>query len=435
MLGIGCFKGSGLNFTGNVGSSGGSSGGGSGGGGGNWSAFPKVFSTSATEYFNTGFPTTDGGIILAGHYSSTNDALFIKINSNGVTSWKKLGSIGTECTSIFELGGFYYAAGTTNNQNGDYFLSKLNQDGTTNKIIYFDNFVGNPISIPLGQSIIYSYANKLLKFNENLNYQLALELEDNNANLLFIRKMVPFIDGNISYVFFTSEVSNNGIVGRIDCSGSVNVDPNSIASYRTVNGFSGSSVKTAICNATNADNADILVTLYSSNNAVIMKLDKNLQLISYRSYTHDNTNFSFSISSLVPTLDGKYLLVLTSGDGNHPDLVVLLNQDLTINSRVELNMVSNSAFPVLGGYIFAGKLKNSPDAVVMSLDLSLNPSCITTIGNNYNYYNFSEGGSYNITLSPLNPNNNIIPHSSSIQNTPTTDANLQEDNTCRTNWY
>lgn len=154
-------------------------------------------------------------------------------------------------------------------------------------------------------------------------------------------------------------------------------------------------------------------------------------------YDHnfDLGNFNFLTGLISRDLNDKYSLAFNGSDSNGT-LVVLLNNDLTVYKKVLLYMKVSSVLLYVGGCIFGGSFYGLDDAVVMSLNSNLDPVGCPTIIDTTHTFTFEED-----TNSPLiTSENSTINFSSSnfneLQNetTPTTDADLTEDITCRASW-
>jgi len=178
--------------------------GGGGGTGGNNLSFPLFFDgqyQNDYESFSSIMPTSDGGYFITGMAKDftqnppIDDALFVKLNPDLTIAWSKLGSIGIKGTFGFENiengTPYYYACGYANN-NG-FFISKLNSDGTTNKIIYFSNDI--TFILPANNGII-SNAGGISKFDfnldpiwniSNLNWGDANFITSNNETVGYVR--------------------------------------------------------------------------------------------------------------------------------------------------------------------------------------------------------------------------------------------------------
>jgi len=436
---LSCFKGGGINFNSFVSNSGGN-GGGSGGSGNLLQSFPKVFYTTnnQSEYFNSVFPTSDGGILLSGAYYASNDALFVKISSTGQTLWKKLGSIGYQAYSFIQMDdGYYYGSGVAIvNGNPKSFISKLDQNGNTVNILYFEPASVTILPLDSGK-IIMSVNHTLVKVSLTTNLDSSnsikwhYQFNVNNGFFQFGSNVLPFKDNNINYVFIADFVGST--IGRVDAT-SDTPDTGTFAIFKDIYNLPSSSYDfECLSPAVSNDSADILGVLqnYNDKTIAIIKMDKNLTTVGGKLFS---SNSLFDIK-LIPTPDGKYLLTLSSG---HNSLVVLLDSNLTIISKKIIKMGVRSVIPVSGGFIFAGFLGGYPyDAVVMSLDSLLNPpTCPTIVDTNdiYNFHfsqnlnNLSFSSNLNYTV-----NSNIITNLQNA-NTSTTDANLVEDTTCRTSW-
>ncbi|MCX7758922.1 MAG: hypothetical protein N2169_04870 [bacterium] len=434
---VSCFNGGGLSFNSFVGNSGGNS------GGTILGAFPKVFyGDSSYDIFYTIFSTSNGGIILSGYQqgSGVDDALFIKINSQGQTLWKKLGSIGKQSFSFFELGEYYYSAGITYLNGDKNYITKLNPDGSTNTILYFDfvGYIGNLLPID-NDSLIFLSNNEIAKIDTNLQESSSVKwVAEMNGNIITYNNLVvsafPYHSEGNKYVFFIAQNSSGeNKICKMNVSSDSITDFDSVSTVKKINGLP---YLKSICPGFNDD--IIILGLDNSDKVLVAKADKDLNNINVQKlYNHnfDLENFNFHTGLILPGLGNKYLLVI---NGNSPDgsLVVLLNNDLTISRKVLLNMRVMSALPYGGGYVFAGKLNNTYDAVVMSLDSNLNPVGCNTVVNTSTPFTFEEdSGSPAVTLEDSTLN--FVPDSISglhNDNTATTDANLTEDTTCRTNW-
>lgn len=436
---IGCFNSDGLKF-------GASFGGGSRGGGSGTllRSFPKVFYHN-NDYISSNFSTisitSDGGIVLGGthqQYINNNlviDALFVKIDSSGQTLWKKLGSIGKHAFSFFEWDGYYYSTGTARVDNQDKaYVTKLDQNGNTVKILYFDASEGYGNLLPIQNNpsdyLILLYTNRIAKIDTDLNIRWVARMDSNHSFATYNNATVsafPYYgQGNTRIIFFAVNSYNNppGIC-RMDLTSDDNI-PSSVP-FKQVVGLE------EIRSIYPGHNNDIIVLgVDQANNLGILKLNNNLnQITTQKVYSH-NLVGGFGAAFVLPGWDDKYLLVVDSYSMSGT-VIVTLKSNFTIDKTVVLNMQVRSALPIPGGYIFAGRIENGNDAVIMSLDSLLNPfDCPTIIDTEINV-TFQEVGSQ---LSLQDSSISLIPGNFNPQpaNTPTTDAGLQEDTNCRTNW-
>jgi hypothetical protein len=185
--------------------------GGGGNNGGNNLSFPLFFDgqyQNDYESFSSIVPTTsDGGYFITGQASNgstIDDALFVKLNRDLTIAWSKLGSIGIRGTFGFEnIEGevpYYYACGYAN--NNDFFISKLNSDGTPNGIIYFSLGSDRDITfiLPANNGII-SNAGGISKFGFDLTFKW------NISNLNW---------GDANFITSNNETSNNETVGYVE---------------------------------------------------------------------------------------------------------------------------------------------------------------------------------------------------------------------------
>lgn len=372
--------------------------------------------------------------------------MFVKISSTGQTLWKKLGSIGYEAFSFIQMDdGYYYGFGNANvNGSPKSFISKLNQNGNTVNILYFEPVCNYGIILPLDSGkVIMSIDDTLVKVSLTTNLNSSNSIKwvyrfDINGNFFqFGSNVLPFKDNNTNYVFIAEQFGST--IGRVDATSDTPAT-NTFAIFKAINNLPSSissfDFKCLSPSITN-DTADILGVLHSSfyKAISIVKMDKDLTNVSGKLFSYTNNN-TFNIQRLIPTPDGKYLLTLNDSVVSN-SLVVLLNSDLTINDKKIIMMGVRSVIPLSGGFIFAGFLGGYPYAVVMSLDSSLNPPTCPTIVNDNDIYNFQYLGdlnnlSFSSNLNYTVTSNNITnPQNANI---PTTDANLVEDTTCRTSW-
>mgnify|MGYP001226117098 CR=1 FL=1 len=151
--------------------------------------------------------TSDGGFIMGGNQhpqDGKQDAIMRKFDENGNIIWEKLygntnWNVSDWFNSIIELSdGSLLATGVTNSggdNNGDVFLVKT--DGNGNEITSKSFGSINTITREYGQGVvqlgngdflvasIYDSAafeyNRIIKFDEDLNYKSHVDLEDNNG--------------------------------------------------------------------------------------------------------------------------------------------------------------------------------------------------------------------------------------------------------------
>ncbi|MGC8814787.1 MAG: hypothetical protein ACP5O4_01085, partial [bacterium] len=185
---------------------------GSGGGTHNFPLFFDGQYNSDVEDFNSIVPTSDGGYFAVGraYDNSVNppidDALFVKLDSNLNVVWSKLGSIGSYASFGFENiengNIYYYGCGYTSGQNG-YFISKLNSNGTTNSIRYFQDYITFILpSNGTNPGIIANINTFIAKFGQDLSFKWYI----NNAywgDANFITS------DNKTFVYFEDSNNNN----------------------------------------------------------------------------------------------------------------------------------------------------------------------------------------------------------------------------------
>lgn len=434
---LGCFNSDGLKFN----SLSGGVGGPGGGSGTLLESFPKVFhADNTTAYFNTIFPTSDGGIILSGYNRSyqVQDALFVKVNSQGQTEWKKLGSIGIYSFSFIQLGQYYYSAGNAiHNQQYSAYLTKLDRNGNTVKILYFDadESYGNLLPLP-NNRLIFMYTNQIAKIDTDLNPATSIKWVARingdyfaNYNRVSFSSFTYYDEQGNEYLFFAVNSFNNNPPGICR----MNVNSDSISDFNSVSTFKRISGLQEIRSIFPSHNQGVIALgLDQNNNLAILKLTSDLsQITDKKVYSHNLDSYFYS-AFVIPSFNNKYLLVIddyTIGGS----IVIVLNNDLSIDRQVVLNMRVRSALPTTGGYIFAGTNESENQALIMSLDSLLNPINCNTVINNEITITFQE---VNSPLSLVDSSINISSGSLNAQdaNTPTTDANLEEDTTCRASW-
>lgn len=433
---LGCFNSDGLKFN----SLSGGVGGPGGGSGTLLESFPKVFhADNTTAYFNTIFPTSDGGIILSGYNRSdqVEDALFVKVNSQGQTEWKKLGSIGISSFSFIELGQYYYSVGNAiHNQQYSAYLTKLDRNGNTVKILYFDadESYGNLLPLP-NNRLIFMYSKQIAKIDTDLNPATSIKwvarINDHYYFATYNEVSYPSFtyydeQGN-EYLFFAVN-SYNGHPGICR----MNVKSDSISDFNSVSTFKRISGLRIIRSIFPSHNQGVIALGFDQNdNLAILRLTSDLsQITDKKVYSHNLYSYFYS-AFVIPSFNNKYLLVIDEYFTG--SVVVVLNNNLGIERQVVLNMRVRSALPTTGGYIFAGTNRSRNQALIMSLDSLLNPINCNTVINNEITITFQE---VNSPLSLVPSSIDISPGSLNPrpENTPTTDANLEEDTTCLPNW-
>jgi hypothetical protein len=416
--------GTGVKFNNILGSS--SIGGGGGGNGGNNLSFPLFFDGNNYETFSSIVPTSDGGYFITGQASNgstIDDALFVKLNPDLTIAWSKLGSIGIRGTFGFENiengTPYYYACGYANN-NG-FFISKLNSDGTTNKIIYFNNYI--TFILPANNGII-SNAVGISKFDFNLNPIWNISnLNWGDAN---------FITSNNETVGYVENTSNDGWLVKLNVSD--NDVNNVIGSAQDAFMFGISSVS--------------FLGGLKGNNVFYFGFQDNNQNKFYLITTYSNLDkrneVSISISgnfnvSLVPDPDpSSDNVILALYDDTNKLVLFKLDSNLSTISKVKINSFSPAYptsikamyfIPLTSNFLIPGQFNNN--GLIYTFDYNLTPPCGSTSSSNLTLQNTDN---IQIDTTPLGhptlQSGNITVNSAT---TPTTDYPLTEINACPIN--
>ncbi len=406
--------------------------GGGGGTGGNNLSFPLFFDgqyQNDRESFSSIVPTSDGGYFITGmakDYTQNppiDDALFVKLNPDLTIAWSKLGSIGIRGTFGFENiengTPYYYACGYANN-NG-FFISKLNSDGTTNKIIYFNNDI--TFILPVNNGII-SNAGGISKFDFNLNPIWNISnLNWGDAN---------FITSNNETVGYIANTSYNRWLVKLNVSDN---DVNNVinnANYDYMSGFGSNSV--SFLGGLAGNNVFYLgFQDYTQDRLYLIKTDINL-----------NKQGEVSISgifnvSLVPEPSSNNV-ILALYDNNTNNLVLFkLDSTLNVNNSTQVKISNFRPYyeysyvmyftPLAGNFLIPGQFNNN--GLIYTFDYNLNPPCGNTSSSNLNLQNTN-----NIQIDTT-PIGHPTLQSGSITvnpaNTATTDYQLTEINACPIN--
>ncbi|MCX7869961.1 MAG: hypothetical protein N2485_00055 [bacterium] len=437
---VSCNLGGSNKFTNLLGS--GSIGGGSGGGNGNIN-FPLFFDgqyQNDVEEFASIVPTSDGGYFAVGKAddSSNNidDALFVKLDSNLNIVWSKLGSIGVRGAFGFENiennNTYYYACG--NSQNQDFFISKLNDDGSTNKIIYFSNYVSfilpyNNTNPGIIANIRYNSNTNdfnIAKFGRDLSFKWAItNAEWGEANIITSdnKTFLYFIDSNSNKYLAKIDVSSNDVNDVI----------NNAQYYQITN---------------NSSDLGFLGCLGDYNNNFYFGfVDYDLPQFNYIIKTDNNLNkiaevrlsgwFELSLVN-VPNSDDSILIAY---DYNNSKLnLIKLNNSLVPIQNMAFQ-VSNynpgtyymnviKAIPLANIFIIPGTFNNN--ALVYSFDYNLNPPCGSLTQSNLTLNNTND---ISINTNPTTPSSTITSGSLTVNpdSTDTTDYPLTIIDACPIN--
>jgi hypothetical protein len=394
------------------------------GGGGNNLNFPLFFDGNNYETFSSIVPTSDGGYFITGQASNgstIDDALFVKLNSDLTIAWSKLGSIGIRGTFGFENiengTPYYYACGYANN-NG-FFISKLNSNGTTNKIIYFSNNI--TFILPANNGII-SNAGGISKFDFNLTFKWNISnLNWGDANFITSdNKTFGYVE-NTSYDRWLVKlnVSDNDVN---------NVISNSQDAY--ISGFGSNNV--SFLGGIEGNN--VFYFCFQDNNQnrfYLIKTDINLN-----KQGEVSISGSFNVS-LVPEPSSNNVILALYDRNNNNLVLIKLDSTLNVNRQVKISNFSpyyeyyNVMYfiPLANNFLIPGTFNSN--GLIYTFDYNLNPPCGNTSSSNLNLQNTND-----ITIN-TNPTTHPTLQSGSITvnpaNTATTDYPLTEIDACPIN--
>jgi hypothetical protein len=400
-------------------------------GGGNNLSFPLFFDGNNNETFSSIVPTSDGGYFITGQASNgstIDDALFVKLNPDLTIAWSKLGSIGIRGTFGFENiengTPYYYGCGYANN-NG-FFISKLNSDGTTNKIIYFSNDITFILPVNTGTpstSGIISNAGGISKFDFDLNPIWNISnLNWGDAN---------FITSNnetVGYVPITPEdgwlvklnVSDNDVDNVINNANYAHMFGIHIFSISFLGGAKGNNV---------------FYFGFKDNNQNIFYLIKTDNSFGKQAEVSISGNFNVS---LVPDPSSNNVILALYDRSNNNLVLIRLDSNLDVNNSTQVKISRFSPYdqyynvmyftPLASNFLIPGQYNNN--GLIYTFDYNLTPPCGNTSSSNLNLQNTND-----ITINTNSTHPTL--HSGSITvnpaNTPTTDYPLTEINACPIN--
>jgi hypothetical protein len=421
--------GTGVKFNNLLGSSGGG-----GGNGGNNLSFALFFDgqyQNDLESFSSIVPTSDGGYFITGmakDYTQNppiDDALFVKLNPDLTIAWSKLGSIGIRGTFGFENiengTPYYYVCGYASN---GFFISKLNSNGTTNKIIYFSLGSEQDITfiLPANNGII-SNAGGISKFGFDLTFKWNISnLNWGDANFITSdNKTVGYVE-NTSYDRWLVKlnVSDNDVN---------NVISNFQDAY--ISGFGSNSV--SFLGGIEGNNVFYFgFQNYTQDRFYLIKTDINL-----------NRQGEVSISgrfnvSLVPEPSSNNVILALYDRSNNNLVLIKLDSTLNVNNSTQVKISNFRPYyeyynvmyftPLASNFLIPGRYNNN--GLIYTFDYNLTPPCGNTSSSNLNLQNTND-----ITINTNHTNPNLQPESITVnpEITPTTDYPLTEINTCPIN--
>jgi len=403
------------------------------GSGGNNLNFPLFFDGNNNETFSSIVPTSDGGYFITGmakDYTQNppiDDALFVKLNSDLTIAWSKLGSIGIRGSFGFENieNGipYYYACGYAN--NNDFFISKLNSDGTTNKIIYFSNYITFILPVNTGTpstSGIISNVGGISKFDFDLN------LKWNISN--FNWGDANFITSNNKTVGYVENTSNDRWLVKL------NVSDNNVNNVKTnfqdayMAGFGSNSV--SFLGGLTGNN--VFYFGFKDNNQNKFYLIKTDSSLTKQGEVSIRGNFNVS---LVPDPSSNNVILALYDSNNNNLVLIKLDSTLNVDKQVKISNFRPYYeysyvmyfIPLASNFLVPGQYNNN--GLIYTFDYNLTPPCGSTsssdlILQNTNDITINTTPTQHPTLQP----GNIIVNSA---NTATTDYPLTEINACPIN--
>jgi hypothetical protein len=419
---------SGVSFNNLIGNSGIGSGGNNGGNNLNFPLFFDGQYQNDYETFSSIVPTSDGGYFITGRaidYTQNppiDDALFVKLNPDLTIAWSKLGSIGIIGSFGFENieneTSYYYACGYANN-NG-FFISKLNSDGTTNKIIYFSNYI--TFILPANNGII-SNARGISKFDFNLNPIWNISnLNWGDAN---------FITSNNETVGYVENTSYDRWLVKLNVSDN---DVNNVinnANYAYISGFGSNSV--SFLGGLESNNVFYFgFQDYTQDKFYLIKTDINL-----------NKQGEVSISgifnvSLVPEPSSNNVILALYDHSNNNLVLIKLDSTLNVNNSTQVKISNFRPYyeysyvmyftPLASNFLIPGEFNNN--GLIYTFDYNLTPPCGSTSSSNLNLQNTND---ITINTNPTPPNLQSGSITVNSANTATTDYPLTEINACPIN--
>jgi hypothetical protein len=402
--------------------------GGGGGTGGNNLSFPLFFDGDNYEAFSSIVPTSDGGYFITGQASNgstIDDALFVKLNSNLTIAWSKLGSIGIRGTFGFENiengNPYYYACGYANN-NG-FFISKLNSDGTTNKIIYFSNDITFILPLNTGTpatSGIISNAGGISKFDFDLNPIWNISnLNWGDAN---------FITSDNKTVGYVPYTSNDGWLVKINVSDNDVSNVIGSAQDAFIYGISSVSFLGGI------EGNNVFYFGFQDNNQNKFYLITTDSTLEKRNEVSINGNFNVS---LVPDPSSNNV-ILALYDNTNNLVLFKLDSNLSTISKVKINSFSPAYptsikvmyfIPLASNFLIPGTFNSN--GLIYTFGCNLNPPCGSTSLSNLTLQNTDN---IQIDTTPIvDPTLQRGSITVNPANTATTDYPLTERDACPIN--
>jgi hypothetical protein len=402
------------------------------GGGGNNLSFPLFFDgqyQNDYESFSSIMPTSDEGYFITGQASNgstIDDALFVKLNRDLTIAWSKLGSIGIRGTFGFENiedgTPYYYACGYANN-NG-FFISKLNFDGTTNKIIYFSNSIS--FILPLidnsnsNNNGIISNAGGISKFDFDLEPIWNISnLKWGDAN---------FITSDNETVGYVENTSNDRWLVKLNVSDD---DVSNVIGSAQDAYMSGISIVDFLGGIEGNNVFYFGFQDYDQDKFYLIKTDSDL-----------NKQSEVSISgifnvSLVPDPSSDNV-ILALYDNTNKLVLFKLDSNLSTISKVKINnfipayptsIKAMYFIPLASNFLIPGQYESN--GLIYTFNYNLNPPCGSTSSSNLNLQNTD-----NIQIDTTPIGHPTLQSGSITVNratTATTDYQLTELNACPIN--
>ena len=409
--------------------------GGGGGNGGNNLSFPLFFDgqyQNDYETFSSIVPTSDGGYFITGRaidYTQNppiDDALFVKLNPDLTVAWSKLGSIGIRGTFGFENiengTSYYYVCRYASN---GFFISKLNSDGTTNKIIYFSLGSEQDITfiLPANNGII-SNTGGISKFDFDLTFKWNISnLNWGDAN---------FITSNNETVGYVENTSYDRWLVKLNVSDN---DVNNVinnANYAYISGFGSNRV--SFLGGLKGNNVFYFgFQNYTQDKFYLIKTDINLN-----KQGEVSISGIFNVSLVPDPSSNNVILALYEQYNSSNQNLVLIKLDSTLNVNRQVKISNFRPYyeyynvmyfiPLASNFLIPGQYNNN--GLIYTFDYNLTPPCGNTSSSNLNLQNTND---ITINTNPTPPalqSGNITVNE---QNTATTDYPLTEINACPIN--
>ena len=416
--------------------------GGSGGSGGN-QGFVLFFDGNFEndyESFSSIVPTSDGGYFIVGRAQdytqnpAIDDALFVKLNQNLEVQWSKLGSIGIIGTFGFENiengNNYYYACGYANN---GFFISKLNSYGSTNTIIYFDNYVN--FMLPHSTGIIANLNSNIgsesagpgiAKFDYDLNNKWYI------TNIYW--GQANTITSTNETVGYYKNTSTSGFLVKL------NVSYNSfsndlISQYASI--YNNNSNDLYFLGSIKDDSNNFYFGFIDyrsgSDTYYLIKTGSNLEKSKEVSFSGD-----FNVS-LVPVPNSNNVILGLYDKNNNYLVLVKLDSNLDVNTASQVKISNFNSYnpnhnimyftPLTNYFLVPGTYSNN--GLIYTFDYNLNPACGSPSSSNLILQNTNY---FNIDTTPIStPALQSGSITVNIQNTDTTDYQLTTMNACPIN--